>query len=287
MTSRPLALLGLAACLAALAPDDPKKTPDVGTAYQVPYRLTMTNHYLVRVKVNGKGPFNFLVDTGAPYLFVSTEVAKKIDLAPPPKGEYWTPLDRLDLEGGAKLTGLKARVEDPFQLVGMNAMGLPGASIDGILGFTVLARFKMEFDPTKDRMTWTRLDFNPKEPFVPKNAEIRESAGIQAMSAIGPAMKLMAVFTGKQPEDILHAQGILGIEFDRDLRITAVLADSPAAKAGLKTGDRIKKLSDASVKETKGAHDAIANVKAGDAVKVVVDRDGQPVEATITAVEGL
>jgi len=50
----------------------------VGTAYKVPYRLTLTNHYLVRVKVNGKGPFNFLVDTGAPYLFVSTEAAKKV-----------------------------------------------------------------------------------------------------------------------------------------------------------------------------------------------------------------
>jgi len=288
---RILVPLGLALGLAALGPDDPKPKPDatsdVGTAYQVPYRLTLTNHYLVRVKINGKGPFNFLVDTGAPYLFVSTDVAKKIGLKPAPDGEYWTDIETFDLEGGAKLKDIKARVEDPFQLVGMNAMGLPGATIDGILGYTILARFKMEFDPTKDRMTWTRLDFNPKEPFIPKNAAIREDPGVKAMSALGPAMKLLSVFTGKQPEDVLHPQGILGVEFDSDLNIQAVLSNSPADKGGLKKGDRIVSLAGSSVKGAKAAHEAIAKVKVGDPVKVVVDRDGKTVEATITAAEGL
>ena len=50
----------------------------------------------------------------------------------------------------------------------MNALGLPGATIDGILGFTVLARFRLEIDPTRDRMTWTRLDYEPNEPPVPQ-----------------------------------------------------------------------------------------------------------------------
>ena len=71
-------------------------------------------------------------------------------------------------EGGATLHRIKARVEDPFQLVGMNALGLPGASIDGILGFTILARFRLEIDPTRDRMTWTRLDYAPADPPVPQ-----------------------------------------------------------------------------------------------------------------------
>ena len=174
-TRRLLVPLGLTLALASLAPDaPPKKAADVGTAYRVPYRLTLTNHYLVRVKIDGKGPFNFLVDTGAPYLFVSTEAAKKIGLPAPAKGDYWTDIGTLDLEGGARLSKIKGRVEDPFQLVGMNALGLPGASIDGILGFTILARFKMEFDPTRDRMTWTRLDFEPSDPFIPRNAEIRQ-----------------------------------------------------------------------------------------------------------------
>ncbi len=121
-------------------PPDGAADPQIGRSFQVPYRLTETNHFLVRVRINGKGPFNFLVDSGAPALYVATETAKKIGLKPDPAA-FWTPIDRLDLEGGARLERVKARVEDPFQLVGMNALGLPGASIDGILGFTILRDF--------------------------------------------------------------------------------------------------------------------------------------------------
>src|SRR4051812_23268808 len=163
---RTLTGLGLALALVASAPDA-GKVAAVGTSYKVPYRVTKTNHYLVRVRINGKGPFNFLVDTGAPALYIGTEAAQAIDLEPS-RDSFWTKVDRLDIEGGAMLTDVKARVEDPFQLTGMNALGLPGARIDGILGFTILAKFRMEFDPTRDRMIWTRLDYNPEEPFVPK-----------------------------------------------------------------------------------------------------------------------
>src|SRR5215468_1920472 len=54
--------------------------PQIGRSFQVPYRLTDTNHFLVRVRLNGKGPFNFLVDSGAPALFVATETARKVAL---------------------------------------------------------------------------------------------------------------------------------------------------------------------------------------------------------------
>jgi serine protease Do len=162
---------------AAFVPDEkdkPVAASDVGKAYLVPYRLTNTNHFLVRVRVNGKGPFNFLVDTGAPALYVATETAKKIGLKPS-EDDFWTDVDRLEFEGGAMLEGVKARVEDPFQLVGMNALGLPGASIDGILGFTMLARYRLELDPTKDRMVWTRLDYNPQRAPRPQATPRRET----------------------------------------------------------------------------------------------------------------
>src|SRR5947209_8787781 len=108
--TRRLTRLGLLLSVTALAP---APDPEVGKSYQVPYRLTNTNHFLVRVRINGKGPFNFLVDTGAPALYVATETAARIGLAPAPD-EFWTSIDRLDFEGGAYLTHFKARVEDPF-----------------------------------------------------------------------------------------------------------------------------------------------------------------------------
>ena len=90
--------LGLGLVLTALAPT-PETDRQVGRSFQVPYRLTETNHFLVRVRINGKGPFNFLVDTGAPALYVATETARKVGLEPAGKGAFWTPVDRIDFEG--------------------------------------------------------------------------------------------------------------------------------------------------------------------------------------------
>src|SRR6478752_7429689 len=79
----------------------------------VPFRLTDTHHTLVRVKINGKGPFNFVVDTGCPVFLIAEPVGKKIGLE---KG--WVTLDKLELEGGLEVKNLKARVETPFQIEG-------------------------------------------------------------------------------------------------------------------------------------------------------------------------
>jgi hypothetical protein len=277
--------------LTALAPIV-EQDPTIGQSYRIPYRLTNTNHYLVRVRINGKGPFNFLVDSGAPALYIGTEAAKAIGLKSTDE-DFWTPIDRLELEGGAVLSKLKARVEDPFQLTGMNALGLPGASIDGILGFTILARFKMEFDPTKDRMTWTRIDYQPRDPFVPRLVKGKKAeappADVQAMQMLGPMMKFAAVLVGKQPEDELHPRGFLGIEVKEEtgqVRVVDVLADSPAAKGGLRKDDCILQILDREIDDIKTAHAAVARIDPGTEVPLVVRRGEEKLKLTLTAGEG-
>ncbi|WP_422928010.1 aspartyl protease family protein [Singulisphaera sp. PoT] len=288
--NRRLWRLGLVLALAALAPA-PEEARDraIGKSYQVPYRLTETNHFLVRVRINGKGPFNFLVDTGAPALYISTDTAKKIDLTAS-KTSFWTPVDRVEFEGGARLDHVKARVEDPFQLIGMNALGLPGASIDGILGFTILARFKLELDPTRDRMTWTRLDYEPKEPPVPDRAE-RDAppAEMGAMNMLGPLAKFAAKVVGKQPEEQLHPRGFFGLEIAEkggEVRVTRVLADSPAARAGVKAGDRLLEIQRKQLGSVKVAREIVAEIKPGDRVPLVIGRDSGKVDVSLTAGEG-
>ena len=246
-------------------PPAPASDPQIGRSFQVPYRLTDTNHFLVRARINGKGPFNFLVDSGAPALFISTETAKKIGLKPAPD-DFWTPVDRLDLEGGSQLTGLKARVEDPFQLVGMNALGLPGASIDGILGFTILARFRLEIDLTKDRMTWTRLGHDPRDPPVSPHKPGEKAgapAGVQAMSVLGPLAKGLAFLMGKQPEEQRQPRGCLGMEWSehvtsgrKQVIVQGVLDDLPAARGGVHAGDQLVEINTQAIKGLKDAHRA-------------------------------
>jgi hypothetical protein len=290
---------------AALALDPPggraARDPQVGRSFRVPYRLTDTNHFLVRVRINGKGPFNFLVDSGAPALFVATETAKKIGLKPVDDADFWTPIDRLDIEGGARLSAVKARVEDPFQLVGMNALGLPGATIDGILGFTILGRFRLEIDLTDDRMTWTRLDFTPAEPPVPRTRageKAEAPLGVRAMNALGPMAKFMAALTGKQPEEEVHLRGFLGVEWAKaggrapaGLRVGRVIDGSPAARAGLRADDQVLRINGRAVDSPRAARAALVDVRPRESATLRIRRgsggDAREQTITITAGEGL
>src|SRR5437588_7485958 len=155
--------LCVVAVLALAAPahaGEPKKP--AARTYQVPYRLTDTNHILVRAKINGKGPFNFIIDTGAPALFVATAAARRAGVKPDAKG--WATFDRFELEGGLVIPKARGRVEDPFQLEGMNGMGLAGVQLHGMIGYNLLAKYRLEIDFTKDKMAWTPLAFKPPPP---------------------------------------------------------------------------------------------------------------------------
>jgi hypothetical protein len=280
--------LGLTLALASLAPDGPRD-PQVGQSFKVPYKISGTNHFMVRVRINGKGPFNFLVDTGAPALIVGTEAAKAAGLKTP-DGDFWAPVDRLDFEGGATLKGVKARVDDPFQLIGMNALGLPGVSIDGLLGYTMLARYRIELDPTKDRMVWTRLDFEPREPFIPKGAIAKQAPSeLAAMNMLGPLAKGLSLLVGKQAPDLLLPRGLIGVALEPrgPAAVVSVLEGSAAAKAGLKPGDVLERVNGKSVDSARTAHAATSRVRPGEKVEVRARRGDRTIELTVVAGEGL
>ncbi|WP_169979544.1 retropepsin-like aspartic protease family protein [Tautonia rosea] len=271
-----------------------KQDPQIGQTFRIPYRLTETNHFIVRTRINGKGPFNLVVDTGAPALFLSEEAAQSSGLKLNDR-RYFTRIDRLEFEGGAELDDVQARVEDIFQLVGMNALGLPGVRIDGMLGFNVLARYKIEIDPTDDRMTWTRLDYNPRDLPDPGRRGNNAPAEVQAMGLLGGVAKLAAVFVGKQPEDQLIPRGFLGLELsetDGVLLVTGVLPGSAAEEAGVAPGDRLVRVLGRSVQSLDEARSAISRIEPGDRVEVHLvpaegEADDDAQKLTLTAGKGL
>lgn len=266
-----------------------KPDPQTGQSFEVPYILTQTNHFVVRAMINGKGPFYLVVDTGAPGLFLATEAAKKAGVTTDPQ-KFFSELGELKLEGGPELRKLKIRVEDPFQLVGMNSLGLPGIKLDGLMGFSVLARYRITLDPTHKRMIWTRLDFEPAESpdDVPAVRKEDMPLELQAMNLLGPAMKFAAFFVGKQPETLRLPQGYAGFaiaENDKSIKVTKVEQDSPAAKAGLAVGDEIVKCDGKDVESTKSLTEKLEKKGAGAKLRLGLKRAGAEKELEIMLVE--
>src|SRR4051794_23207603 len=51
-----------------------------GKKIVVPFELIKTQHIVVQVKINGKGPYRLVFDTGAPDSLISNKVAKEAGL---------------------------------------------------------------------------------------------------------------------------------------------------------------------------------------------------------------
>ncbi len=253
------ALAGLALA-GPLRADEPKK-PD-GKTHQVPYRMTNFNHVMVRAKINGQGPFNFIVDTGAPALFVADAVADKIGVKKDAKG--WGTFDTFEIEGGVVLKGFKGRVETPFQLEGMNGMGLAGAELHGMIGYNLLAKFRIEVDFTRNKMTWTELDFDPPPPEgIPGG-----KGGAGGLEVLGQVMKMFGSLLGTKSTPDLVTRPFLGAELSEDdkgnVTVKSVLAGGPAAQGGLKPGDRLTEFKGRTVRTVKDVEGYLGKrVKAG------------------------
>jgi hypothetical protein len=251
--------------------------------YEVPYRLADTKHILVRAKLNGQGPFTFILDTGAPALYLTKSVGQKLGAKEDKRG--WVTLDRLEIEGGAVVPKARARVEDLAPVEAINGLGLAGTEVHGLMGYHVLARFRIELDLTRDKMKWTALDYEPPPPRVGGKGAMPGS-----INALGAVMKLVGALLGKKANRDVSPRGFLGIELaevEGAVEVAKVLARSPAAADGLRAGDRVVRFQGKAVKGRAALQQLAAGVAPGAEVKIIVRRSGRETEVGIRAGEGL
>jgi hypothetical protein len=280
------------ALLFVLAPPLPAAAPQAGgteekKVFQIPFKLTNSQHIMVRIKINGKGPYNFIMDTGAPLLHVAIPVGEKAGLKADKKGV--AVIDKLEIEGGPVLTNFKCAVETPFQLEGMNAMGLAGTELHGMLGYTVLSHYRLDIDLRKDKMTWTKLDYQPPLP-VPLGID-KKNKTVKELDSIASLMKGYAKFMGIKPPLPPTPRGFLGIELaekDGGVAVKAVLAKGPADGSGLKAGHVIQAINGEKVATLQEAMTQMAKVLPGQQVRLAVVGGGKnKTIITLTAGEGL
>jgi serine protease DegQ len=90
-------------------------------------------------------------------------VAKKAGVDVDEKG--WGTFDKFEIEGGLKVDQVKTRIEDLVQLDGMNAMGIAGAELHGVIGYNVLAKYRITYDFTAEKLAFQSLPgFSPPAP---------------------------------------------------------------------------------------------------------------------------
>jgi hypothetical protein len=269
-------VLALLAFVLPLRADTAPQTKPV----TVPFELFKTKHIGIMVKINGKGPYRVIFDTGSPVTLLSNKVADETGLldkkAPKPLfnpfgagGE--AKIKTLEV-GGAKVENVPAIIMDH---PGVQAMSQAFGGVEGIVGFPFFARYKMTIDYQAQQLTLVPSGFTPPDT-------------LESMMN-----NMMAILQDPAPKVLASAAqwGVVLSKADHDdeagVNVKEVRARSPAAAAGLKAGDRLLTLDGRWTDTVADAYIAAGYVKAGTLAKLVIRRDGKDMELTVTPSSGL
>jgi len=135
----------------------------------VPFRL-LNNHVYVEARVNGQGPYTFIVDTGGHTLF-SPRVVKEAGLESVGQSESSGSGEKTKTTGFARYREIaigKARLRDQVGFtIEIYEPSIEGIHVDGMIGFEYFSRFAVRLD--YGARTMTTMDF---AHFDPKGAGI-------------------------------------------------------------------------------------------------------------------
>ncbi len=142
--------------------DDPKRVESFGRSAKtaVPIRLASPAKPLILVDVhaNGRGPFQFAIDTGTSTTAIAPELAKELGVESSPVGAGTTGGAPIDFSagtlqsfqlGGTKIDNMPVVVADFFTI--LNAA--IGAKLDGIVGYNFLRNYKVVVDYPGEMLT--------------------------------------------------------------------------------------------------------------------------------------
>jgi len=136
--------------------DDPKRFELAGQSTaltEVPMRLASPAKPLILVDVyaNGRGPFQFAIDTGTSTTAITPELAQQLGVAGSPMGAATTGGAQVDVTagvlqsfqvGGARINNTTVVVADFFAMLSTAV----GAKLDGIVGYNFLRNYKVALD---------------------------------------------------------------------------------------------------------------------------------------------
>jgi membrane-associated protease RseP (regulator of RpoE activity) len=247
----------------------------------VPFELLPTKHIAVQVRINGKGPYRVIFDTGAPVLLLGSRAAKESGVlggaAPAPifgmlGGTGQFSIKKLQL-GALVAKDISTVVMDHPAIEVLSSIFGP---LEGIVGFPFFARYKMTIDYQKQELTFTPSGYRPPD-------------ALKAMLAT------VMAFADDQPTKNILAPGALwGLAVQKKDRsdesgveVVSVTAGGPAATAGMRVGDRVLSIDGRWTDNVIDLYRAAGYVKPNATVPVIIRRAGKDLELAVRPRPGL
>ena len=135
--------------------DDPKRVENFGRSAKTEVQMRLASPakplILVDVHANGRGPFQFAIDTGTSTTAITPELAKQLGVAGSPIGLGTTAGAHVDVTagklqsfqiGGARIDNMTVVAADFFAMLS-DAID---AKLDGIVGYNFLRNYKVVID---------------------------------------------------------------------------------------------------------------------------------------------
>ena len=262
----------------AVSADSLKAETSAPKPVTVPFDLLLTKHIVIQVKINGKGPYRVIFDTGAPVSLINSKTAKETGLlsknAAQPLFNLFGPVAQTNVTT-LEIAGLVAHsvpmivMDHPTVEMIAKLLG----PVEGIIGFPFFARYKMTLDYQAKRLTFAANGYEPADILQTLMADLlgREKP---AAKVISPAALWGFMLDEKSDE----MAGVV---------IREVLSGSAADKAGLRAGDRLLSLDGRWTDSLAECYQAASHVQPGTEARVVIERQGKQRALTVKPLAGL
>lgn len=246
-------------------------------AVTVPFELLESGHMTIQVKINGKGPYRVIFDTGAPSILFSGKAAKESGAIDKNKGAFLlgsygdATLDRVQV-GDFAIENVRAQVQDHPTV---EAIAAKLGRIDGLVGFPLFAPAKLTIDYQAKTITFIPRDASTVSEEDPNRMAMDLLMGKSKPVVVAPAAQWGLVVGKKKGDDAV------GVD------VETVRAGSAASAAGFKSGDRLLTLAGRWTESVEDVYRAAGHTPPDKPTKVTVRRDGKEFELTVTPRSGL
>ncbi|MGH7224243.1 MAG: aspartyl protease family protein [Gemmataceae bacterium] len=247
----------------------------------IPFELLKSGHMAVKIKVNGKGPYRVIFDTGAPINLLNNKLAKEAGLlkdAPKSILPFVGTIAEVKVKelqvGSAKAANQPAIVMD-HPLVELMSKKL--GALYGIVGFPFFARYKMTIDYQTETLTLTPSGYKPPNVLKSLEATLFQLLTSEAQTAklLSPAAQWGLTARKKADDD------------EAGVDIKDVLPGSAAAAAGLKVGDRLLTIDGRWTDTLADLYEIASHLKPGVSVPAGIRRGGKKMELKVKPRAGL